>query len=261
MNPSCFDRLAVVLVEPKNPGNIGSVARAMKNMGLSDLRLVNPVSFRDNEEQRKMAYRSSEIIAAAREYSSLPDALADCSLVLLTTSKRGKWRRDYLEPREAAALIAERIDLDRVAIVFGREDKGVTINESQSANYCVTIPAAVSYPSLNLSQAVMVMVYEVFQALGGKKAETNLKKKASTASREAFQRISLNIWHLMLELQVSEPENGLFHRSLQRALNRTRWTNADIAVFDRLCKQVRWYVKEMENKEKKNHEALQFPDS
>ncbi len=246
---SCLAQPAIVLVEPKNPGNIGSVARAMKNMGLSDLRLVNPVEFREREEQKKMGYRSQEIITAAREFTTLPAALADCSLVLLTTSKRGKWRRDYLDPRAAAGMIAELGPGEKAAIVFGREDKGVTIGESQSANYCVSIPAAVAYPSLNLSQAVMVMVYEVYLAQSGRKEISGVARQPQAASREAFGRIGDNIWRLMNELQLGEPENGLFHRSLQRALNRTRWTNADIAVFDRVCKQVRWYIKERADKE------------
>jgi len=234
-----LDRVHVVLVEPKQAGNIGSVVRAMKNMGLRHLRLVNPVPFRDEAEQRKLGYRSQEIAAAAREYPSLSDALQGISQVFLATAKAGKWKRDFLSPAQAAAQAVATAPGEKIALVFGREDKGVNTDESQLANYFIRIPMAGTYPSLNLSQAVMVVVYELFKAAneGGRGPEL-----PRMAEKRAFERITDNIWDLMKSLEVREPENGLFHRSLKRALSRTRWTNADVAVFDRFCKQVRWYA-------------------
>ena len=102
-----LERIHIVLVEPKNAGNIGSVVRAMKNMGLSRLRLVNPVPFRDEVEQRKMGYRSQEIITAAKEFTSLSQALQGISHVFLATAKKGKWKKDFLSPAQAAERIAE----------------------------------------------------------------------------------------------------------------------------------------------------------
>ncbi len=124
-------------------------------------------------------------------------------------------------------------------MVFGREDKGVTTDESQLANYFVRIPMAGTYPSLNLSQAVMVVTYEIFKAVHESGHASELPRMAE---KRSFERITDNIWDLMKSLEVREPENGLFHRSLKRAMSRTRWTNADVAVFDRFCKQVRWYA-------------------
>ncbi len=234
-----LERVHIVLVEPKNAGNIGSVVRAMKNMGLSRLRLVNPVPFRDEAEQRKMGYRSQEIVAAAREFASLSEALQGISQVFLATAKMGKWKKDFLSPAQAAAQVAASAPGEKIAVVFGREDKGVTTDESQLANYFVRIPMAGTYPSLNLSQAVMVVTYEIFKAVHESGHASELPRMAE---KRSFERITDNIWDLMKSLEVREPENGLFHRSLKRALSRTRWTNADVAVFDRFCKQVRWYA-------------------
>ena len=234
-----LERIHIVLVEPKNAGNIGSVVRAMKNMGLSRLHLVNPVPFRDEAEQRKMGYRSQEIIAAAGEFTSLSEALQGISQVFLATAKKGKWKKDFLSPAQAAARIAAGSTAEKIALVFGREDKGVTTDESQSANYFIRIPMAGTYPSLNLSQAVMVVTYEVFKAVHESGQADGLPRMAE---KKAFERLTENIWNLMKSLEVREPENGLFHRSLKRALNRTRWTNADVAVFDRFCKQMRWFA-------------------
>jgi tRNA/rRNA methyltransferase len=234
-----LERIHIVLVEPKNAGNIGSVVRAMKNMGLSSLRLVNPVPFRDEVEQRKMGYRSQEIITAAKEFGSLSDALRGISHVFLATAKKGKWKKDFLSPAQAAERIAGCNGGEEIALVFGREDKGVTTDESQLANYFVRIPMAGGYPSLNLAQAVMVMTYEVYKTVS---ASEHVSELPRMAEKRAFERLTDNIWELMKSLHVREPEKGLFHRSLKRALNRTRWTNADVAVFDRFCKQVRWFT-------------------
>jgi TrmH family RNA methyltransferase len=234
-----FDQITIVLVEPKNPGNIGSAVRAMKNMGINHLRLVNPVEFREVAEQKKLGYRSQEIIANCQEYPTLQEAVADQNMVFLTTSKKGKWKKDFVLPEQAATIIAQQASKQKIAVVFGREDKGVTIDECQLANYYVFIPSAVSYPSLNLSQAVMVMAYEIFKSLGKSTLPVSFPKMAK---KQDFERIYQNIWDLMKSLKINEEDKGLFHRSLKRALNRTHWTNADIAVFDRACKQVRWFT-------------------
>ncbi len=234
--------ISIVLVAPKNAGNIGAGVRAMKNMGIGNLRLVNPVEYREIEEQKKMGYRSQEIIKASRIFPDLGSALSDISYVLLATTRKGKWKKDFVTPKKAAELICSRIPREKVAIVFGREDKGVTIDESQLANCCINIPAAVRYPSLNLSQAVMVIAYEVYQAvMFDTITASDLPKMAIKSD---FLRLADNIWNLMKSIEFREEEKGLFHRSLKRALNRTLWTNGDIAVFDRACKQMRWYVDE-----------------
>lgn len=234
-----LDNIFIILVEPKNAGNIGSVVRAMKNMGISHLRLVNPVDYRDVEEQKKLGYRSQEIIEKSREFKTLKDAMRDISTAFLATTRKGKWKKDFFSPKKAAETICSRAHKEKVAVIFGREDSGVTIDESQYANYFINIPAAVKYPSLNLSQAVMVTVYEIYSHLIEGSVAPVFPRKAK---KKEFERLYDNIWDLMKDIEFREDDKGLFHRSLKRALNRTHWTNADIAVFDRACKQVRWYI-------------------
>ena len=234
-----FPTVYVVLVEPRNAGNIGSVTRAMKNMGIPNLRLVNPVPYRDVPEQRMLGYRSQEIIAASQEFTSLAEALSDIQYTFLATAKSGTWKQDFFTPQQAAEQVAERMHGEKIALVFGREDRGVTVDESQLANACIHIPSAVYYPSLNLSQAVMVVVYEIYQAAGRQKQVPSSEKRAT---QNMYDRIFNNIWHLMKSIDFTEDEKGLFYRSLRRALNRTDWAPSDMAVFDRLCKQVRWYT-------------------
>jgi tRNA/rRNA methyltransferase len=234
-----LENIYVVLVEPKEPGNIGSVVRAMKNMGISHLRLVNPPSgYKDDTEQKKFGYRAQEITEKSKKFTSLTDALKDISTAFLATTKKGKWKRDFLLPEQAAEMIGQRAHKEKIAVIFGREESGVTIDESQMANYFIHIPMAGAYPSLNLSQAVLLVLYEIFKKIGEIPALTYPK----TAAKKEFERLYDNIWRLMKSLLIREPDKGLFHRSLKRALNRTRWAHADIAVFDRVCKQVRWFI-------------------
>ena len=233
-----LDNLYVIMVEPKNAGNIGSAVRAMKNMGVSNLRLVNPVEYREDDQQRKLGYRSQEIIESSEEFPTLKEAIKDISLVFIATSKKGKWKKDFLIPPDAAKIVVERLNVEKVAIVFGREESGVTIEEALLANYYINIPSAVSYPSLNLSQAVMVTVYDIYKEFIGNSATPKLPPMAK---KDNFERLNENIWNLMKSLEFVEEEKGLFFQSIKRTLNRTHWTNADIAVFDRVCKQVRWF--------------------
>ncbi len=234
-----LENIHIILVEPKNAGNIGSVVRAMKNMGVKKLRLVNPVEYREVEEQKKLGYRSQEIVENSVEFRNLRDALKDISTTFLATTRKGKWKKDFLAPGAAADLACSRALKEKVGIIFGREDSGVTIDESQFANYFINIPAAVKYPSLNLSQAVMVTVYEIYTASLKDPVEPPFPKMAK---KKEFDRLYENIWSLMQDLQFREEDKGLFHRSLKRALNRTHWSKADIAVFDRACKQMRWFM-------------------
>ncbi|MCP4213175.1 MAG: hypothetical protein GY765_00895 [bacterium] len=248
-----FDNLYVVLVEPKNAGNIGSVVRAMKNMGVRHLRLVNPVEFRDVPQQRKMGYRSQEIIEACEEFATLEEALKDIGMAFLATSKKGKWKKDFLYPEEAGEVIAPRVRDEKIAVIFGREDSGATIDECQMANYYIAVPTAVSYPSLNLSQAVLLIMYEIYRKI------TDLPplELPKMAEKKDYDRLYDNVWSLMKALQLREDEKGLFHRSLKRTLNRTHWTSSDIAVFDRVCKQVRWFV---HNKTAEDYEEEGYND-
>jgi tRNA/rRNA methyltransferase len=246
-----FDNIYVVLVEPKEPGNIGSVVRAMKNMGISHLRLVNPPQgYKDDTEQKKFGYRAQEITENSKKFNDLPGALKDISTAYLATTKKGKWKRDFLLPEQAAEMIGQRAHKEKIAVIFGREESGVTIDESQMANHFIHIPMAGAYPSLNLSQAVLLVLYEIFKKIG----EIPTLTYPKTAAKKEFERLYDNIWRLMKSLLIREPEKGLFHRSLKRALNRTRWANADLAVFDRACKQVRWFIRNKTKEDFKEEE-------
>lgn len=154
------NNVEIILVEPAEPGNIGSAARAMHNMGFSRMGLVNPVEYKVSDTYR-LAWNSREIIDTARVYPSLREAVADKSYVVAMSTRMGK-DRGYIEIlNEFVPEIAKMASKASIAILFGRESWGLTNEELQFANRIVRIHTAGEYSSLNLAQAVLVTCYQM----------------------------------------------------------------------------------------------------
>ena len=154
------DQVRIVLVETSHSGNIGAVARAMKNMGLGNLWLVNPSSFPDEASYARSA-GASDVLDRARVVSSLDEALADCILVMGTSARGRKVPWPVMAPPQAAAMASEHSAKGRVALVFGRENHGLSNDELQCCHYHIHIPSNPDYSSLNLAMAVQVICYEL----------------------------------------------------------------------------------------------------
>ena len=165
-----LSRVAIVLDHPKDVVNIGGIIRVMKNFGLTDLRLVNPDAF-DAYRLEGIAHRSMDLIESCAFHDTLDDAVADATFIVGTTARPRTAGRSYVRPREVASMIAECIVDGPSAILFGREDRGLT-NEALDRCHAVTIiPTSTAYSSINLAQAGLVLAYEVFLALGGEDDE------------------------------------------------------------------------------------------
>lgn len=150
-----------VLVEPKQAGNIGISARAIKNMGFRRMCLVNPAPL--NEEAKWLAWRSEDVLEGALVYTEFDEAIKDKALVVGTTRRRGSKRGAIVDVREGVKRIYEVAQNNRVAIVFGREDKGLFNEEVEKCGYLMTIPSSRLQPSLNLGQAVLIVAYELMR--------------------------------------------------------------------------------------------------
>lgn len=153
--------LYLVLVEPKEPGNIGASARAIKNMGFEKLILVNPAPLTD--EAYWMAWASQDILENAEIYKNLDDALKDKAVVVGTTRRRGSKRGAIVDVRDGVKRIFEVAQDNKVAILFGREDKGLFNEEVEKCGFLITIPTSELQPSLNLAQAVLIVAYELMR--------------------------------------------------------------------------------------------------
>lgn len=154
------DQIRIVLVETSHSGNIGAVARAMKNMGLGNLWLVNPNSFPDEASYARSS-GASDVLDRATVVSTLDEAIADCVVVMGTSARGRKVPWPVIAPPDAAATASEAAKGGRVALVFGRENHGLSNDELQRCHYHIHIPSNPEYSSLNLAMAVQVMCYEL----------------------------------------------------------------------------------------------------
>ena len=154
--------IRIVLVEPQGAFNIGSVARVMKNMGLSELALVNPAEYQ-NDEAYKGSVGAKNILNGALVYRSIEDAVKDTHLVVGTTRRSGRSRMIFCSVEELPGRIFPVLSRGKAAVLFGREDNGLSKDETDLCNILVNIPANRSFPSLNLSHAVAVVGYTLFR--------------------------------------------------------------------------------------------------
>jgi len=165
IQPVPLSAIRIVLVEPSHPGNIGAVARAMKNMALSDLVLVRPKAF-PHEEATARASGAHDLLSNARVVDSVEDAVADCGYVAATTSRSRDQNFRAFDLHEAATRIFEKSERGPTAVLFGAERTGLTNEELALAHLLIRIPANPEYPSLNLAMAVQLTTYELFRAAG-----------------------------------------------------------------------------------------------
>jgi len=152
------EKIAIILVSPENPDNIGAAARAIKNMGFVSFRLVRPPR-NWRTKAKKMAMSAEDILKKGEEYSSLQEAIRDLGLVIGTTRRLGGHRGAFLPFNKAISKIRGSLHHQKTGIVFGRESKGLANEDSALCDHLVTIPTGPSYPSLNLAQAVVVMLF------------------------------------------------------------------------------------------------------
>jgi tRNA (cytidine32/uridine32-2'-O)-methyltransferase len=165
IQPVPLSAIRIVLVEPSHPGNIGAVARAMKNMALTDLVLVRPKAHPDPEATAR-ASSAADVLDRARVVETVADAVADCGFVAATTSRSRDHNFRALDLHEAAQDIFTRSARAPAAVLFGAERTGLTNEELALAHLLIRIPANPVYPSLNLAMAVQLACYELFRAAG-----------------------------------------------------------------------------------------------
>lgn len=198
-------QLCIVLVGVQGPRNIGSICRAMGNFGCRDLRLVAPETDHLCTEARHMAVKSGDILEAAEVYKSLEDAIADCHLAFGATRRFGKYREHLLSPRAAADLIYRVPHHGRVALVFGREDNGLTTRELSLCQHFLTIYTDPLLPSMNVAQAVAVCLYEVYCS---NRQEVKGEESDPLPAPVGLQEEMLNhMKRVMLSIDYLNPQN------------------------------------------------------
>lgn len=246
-----LNNIRIVLVRPRGSGNIGSVARAMKNFGARELAIVGQARTK-SFWARAMAVHGREILGEAKCYGTIREAIAGCTLVVGTTCRSGLYRHHSQPARAAAPAIAVAARSRKIALLFGPEDHGLSNKDLEHCQQLVTIPAHPDYRSLNVAQAAVVCLYEIYVASlapalerGVERAEAEHVERLFDIMRTALLKIGF--------LDSENPEHMLL--AFRRILGRAGLEDADVRIFTGLFRQIEWYAdkgwKVIEDKEKR----------
>lgn len=227
-----LSNIKIVLVETSHPGNIGGVARAMKNMCMSQLRLVNPKIF-PHAEATSRASGADDLLARAGIYPTLQEAIADCQLVIGASARSRAISWPEISPRESAAKCLEQSSETNIALVFGRENSGLTNQELDLCQYLLKIPCNPDYSSLNLAAAVQVVCYELFIAVGEKQQDSlHDKEEAPLASAEQMESFYQHLQQTLADIGFLQPEKTQsLMRKLRRIYNRTLLDTKELDIL------------------------------
>src|SRR5713101_7523602 len=231
------DRFAFVLFKPQSAGNIGAAARALKNMGFDDLRLVAPGTL-NQREAVAMAVHADDVLAGAKTYPGLAAALTDCSITVGTTSRRGGYRGNAQPLREAALELGALSHSNKIAVIFGREDRGLTNRELKLCHRLITIPTAPEYPSLNLAQAVVVVAYELMMASNASVATSIAREFVSASESDAMLARMAGALVSIGFIPVANPDHIMF--ALREIFGRSGLTPREVEILNGMARQVRW---------------------
>jgi TrmH family RNA methyltransferase len=247
---SALDNLRVVLVQSRNPLNIGAVARAMSNFGALRLRVVNPyeVAFRD----ARSAVGASELLAKAELFDDVDPAVADCQLVVGTTAigERDLQHRSYtLEV--GARTIKKQLQTGRVALLFGSERYGLSNQELSHCHWVMRIPTREEHGSMNLGQAAAICLYELVRgqkAVPGKSTAAQEKKSAATSAE--LERMTQVFLELLYESGYVKPRAVAADEKLRRLVRRMQLNSNDAEVLLGMFRQIAWRIRSNEKPEK-----------
>ena len=244
------DNIQVVLVNPSHPGNIGAVARAMKNMGLRHLVLVDPRKFPDPEAEWRAA-SAVDIIQSARVVSSLDDAVGDSQFVVGTSARERRIPWPVQDARLTANRIVEHSINEKVSILFGREDSGLNNEELRRCNLHCHIPTHPDYESLNLSMAVQIVCYEIRMAEleGTLPPEEDSHWENPFATSQDMEYFYEHLEETLVELEFLNPSapRQLMTR-LRRLYSRVRLDDMEVQILRGILKETRRVIRENRTK-------------
>jgi TrmH family RNA methyltransferase len=234
-----LENVIVILAGTKHPGNIGSAARAMANMGLSRLVLAAP-RCPVNEESYRMAKAGRFILESAKTFRSLKTALRGIRFLVGTTGKSGGYRQEALAPRDLIPKIIDHAAAQKVGILFGPEDTGLIDEDLQRCQLLIRIPTHHAASSINLAQAVMLISYELM--LCSRPQSPRVPKLASLEQTEAMyaqlEKALLDIGFL----QAQNSRHMMF--ALRRMMGRAGLKSSDVGVLRGIARQIAWYAEQ-----------------
>ncbi len=235
------DPLRIVLVSPRNPLNMGAVARAMSNFGFTDLRLVNPYDLAFKEA--RSAVRSRYILEQSQVVDNLSAAIADCSLIVGTTAVGHRDLHLPLHRLESAAeLINQQLTGSKVALLFGSEKFGLSNEDMSHCHWLLRIPTREEHGSMNLGQAVAICLYELRRSSTAAQARFD---PAPRATAEEYERITLLLLDLLRRSgYVNEDTSKSSELKIRRLVRRLSLPDSDTEAWLGMLRQILWKVKQ-----------------
>ena len=220
-----------ILLNTSHPGNIGATARAMKNMGLDRLSLVAPLIF-PSAEATARASGADDLLANASVYSTLAEAISDAVLVVGASARTRALPVPILNPRECAQLIYKQPDVQRIAVLFGNEQSGLSNQELDQCHYLVQIPTNPDYSSLNLAAAVQVIAYELQVAAIEMKGLDNAIETPDYATVEQVEQFYRHLEQTLIEIDFLNPSNPKYlMRRMRRLFGRVRLDDNEVNIL------------------------------
>jgi tRNA/rRNA methyltransferase len=233
-----LNSLSILLVRPRYHENIGSAARAMKNMGLNRLIVVDGSSPL-HRDAYKLASGAEDILERAEEFPNLREAISEMGCVVGMTSRVGKERSPLLTPRGLAEELIPISERNSIGLVFGSEKEGLTNEELSLCHFYVRIPSADSFPSLNLAQAVMVLCYELFQSATTIEEEAGLLAPSDHLER-MFEHMERTLVAIEF-LDAKQPERIM--RVLRKIFGRSQMDEREVQIFQGIWSRMDWHLK------------------
>ncbi|MDD5474941.1 MAG: RNA methyltransferase [Syntrophales bacterium] len=237
-NQVVMSNISVVLNHPKYPGNIGSAARCAKNMDVGEMIVVGPQEMEEEEIRRMATHAAADLVDSIRYVPTLRDALGPFQYVVGTTGRIGgsNLRRSMVSSMDLAETIAPVSRENRVALVFGSEDRGLTNKDLQLCNLLVTIPVAETFRSINLSHAVMIICYELFSYRGKDKPPSRSPRLASSDEVEAMYESLKEIFLKIDFINTKNPDYWMV--AVRNLFSRTGLYSRDVKIIRGICRQV-----------------------
>lgn len=235
------DNLLIVLVEPQGPINIGSVCRAMMNFGCTQLRLVNPTKHYKSLLAKKMALSAFTLLENATVFDDLAGALSDIQVAFGTTRRFGKYRKNFFTPAGAAEKITRACESGNAcALVMGPEDTGLETKDLDLCQHFITIPTHDAYPSMNLSHALSVLLYEISLKSERAKHFTDPAPKKPATGRE-MEHMFAHMRESLLNIDFLDPQNpDHLLRTFRRIFGSAGLTSRDVNIIRGMMSRIDW---------------------
>lgn len=226
-----LSHIKIVLVETTHPGNIGAVARAMKNMAMANLCLVAPKTF-PSADATSRASGADDVLAKATVYATLPEAIADCQLVIGASARCRTISWPEMTPRQCAEQVVHKPS-QKVAIIFGRENSGLKNHELDLCHYLLRIPCNSEYSSLNIAAAVQVVCYELFVMAGVEQPIlVGDKGDVPNASAEQMESFYAHLHQTLIDIGFMHPDKSKsIMRRLRRVYNRIQLDTKELDIL------------------------------